>query len=165
MGHLTGQSGDLGVSIQAVKPAENFVFVKELHKSSLEQANALSRWIMASLLLVNGGALVAISDAAEKHGAVADAASYFIWGVILAIFCGIAAWFNFNLIAEATSERLDWAALEAQNTRRADILDVGAWTLALIAIAAAITSLVLFGLGARAAGGAMRSPPAITAKT
>jgi hypothetical protein len=53
----------------------------------------LAKWLLASLVLVNGGALVLLANE-KDHAAAASAAPAFIVGIVAAILCGFLGWLN-----------------------------------------------------------------------
>jgi hypothetical protein len=93
----------------------------------LEYQFALARWMLASLLLVNGGALLAIINSADKIPSAAAGAPYFVAGVVSALLCGTCAWLNCNLVTIAADFRLDWTNLGVQASPAAERLDFWGW--------------------------------------
>lgn len=65
-------------------------YVTEQREAARERVE-LSKWMLASLLLINAGALVAIanSDRMSSEGAV-----YFLAGTVAGLACGFASWVN-----------------------------------------------------------------------
>lgn len=130
------------------EPTERYLYVKELHKSVLEYGYSLARWVMASLLVLNGGALVALSGLLKDYPAAAAAGGpKLVVGAMLAILTGIFAWLNCNAVADANSDRLNFVTYDTQDPKSADIKDKVAWVLAAGAFASAFASLYMFGAG------------------
>jgi hypothetical protein len=73
------------------------------------------KWLIASLLLINGGALFGLFGlvgSLAEHGkweiiaSVAAAAWWFVAGLVLALLCGFTTWLNWSLNAHAFNQ---WA--------------------------------------------------------
>lgn len=126
-----------------------FDLVVERHDKVLDYQFGLGRWIMASLVVVNGGALLALLNAADKYpGAMMAAGPVFVVGLVLALLGGSVAWLNCNFVTAAADERLDWEALDIKKADSADTLDWWAWSLAWLAVLFTFASLAAFPIGA-----------------
>jgi hypothetical protein len=55
--------------------------------------NELAKWLLASLILVNGGGLVLLANSKEA-ARLHDVPPAFIVGIVAAVLCGFLAWLN-----------------------------------------------------------------------
>jgi hypothetical protein len=147
---------------QKKEPSEAFRFVRGQHDKILEYQFGIARWLMASLLLINGGGLVAIMDA---PGDMWAAARWFAAGVILAITSGTLSWVNCNLITLAADYRTDWENLEYRDSAKAAFWDFWALGFAIFAVVAAVGALVSFTGGALSAASEIRAAKLATPQT
>lgn len=70
---------------------------KELYFEAFNNQAQYGRWILASLLAVNGGSLIAVANAGEAARPLFRACGeYLVWGLALALICGGLAWINFS---------------------------------------------------------------------
>jgi hypothetical protein len=132
----------------AKQPTETFRWLRSHEENIQKYQFDIARWIMASLLVVNGGGLLSLPDVVEKHPAAAGAATWFLVGVIGAVLVGTFAWFNCNCITMATSNRTNWEAVDYQESATADKWDVAAITFAWLSVASVVVSLGAFTAGA-----------------
>lgn len=73
-------------------------FFRARRDLSTEAHIGYGKWLIASMLLIHGGALVAISQLGERAGPVfASAGLWFLVGLLLAIAAGFFAWVNFQI--------------------------------------------------------------------
>jgi hypothetical protein len=114
----------------------------------LEYQFGIARWIMASLLIINGGGLLALRDVVDKHPSSGVAAPWFLIGIISAVLVGTFAWFNCNCITVAIDHRTDWENVDYKDSPRADHWDVAAITFAWLSVGAVAVSLAAFTAGA-----------------
>lgn len=64
-------------------------------RAAQQQQVDIGKWILGSLILVNGGAITLLAQAAEHgSGALKAAGGHFVIGIICALFCGFVAWLN-----------------------------------------------------------------------
>jgi hypothetical protein len=159
--------GTVGAALapRKAEPSENFRFITARHDKVLEYQLGLGRWIMASLLLVNGGALVAILNATDRYATAISAGDWFVVGVVAALLSGTFAWINCNLITIAADEFLDWENLDVQESSLGRLLHKWAVGMAILAVTASIVSLVCFPLGAAAVHRAIEATPAVAPST
>jgi len=72
----------------------------EFHVSESQAAqryqNELAKWLLASLILVNGGGLVLLANSKDA-ARLQHAAPAFVVGIVTAILCGFLAWLNANV--------------------------------------------------------------------
>lgn len=152
VGSLTNQppAGTVGgaVAQHKAQPSENFKFITARHDKVLEYQLGLGRWIMASLLLVNGGALVALLNVGDRYALALAGGHWFVVGVVAALLSGTFAWINCNLITIAADEFLDWENLHVQESVLGRVLHKWALGIAIVAVAASLVSLACFPLGA-----------------
>ncbi|WP_413709837.1 hypothetical protein [Rhizobium sp. Rhizsp82] len=80
---------------------------KEMQRATFDVAAQWGRWLLASLLLVHGGALFGLftflSDLAGKPDALAQyqwTVWWFVAGIILTLASGMAAWLNWSMHSE-----------------------------------------------------------------
>lgn len=152
VGIVTNQPSTIGGAIcRAKEPTEIFRFIVNRHDKVLEFQFGLARWIMATLLVVNGGALLALLNSADKFADIGAVALFFLVGVVAALLGGILAWVNCSLVPIASDERLDLGGMDARSSQTADILDNCAWWVVGAAVVSALISLTAFPLGANQA--------------
>ncbi|MBD9390240.1 hypothetical protein IB237_23850 [Agrobacterium sp. AGB01] len=77
---------------------------KEMHRATFELAGQYGRWLLASLLLIHGGALFGLftflSELADKPDALARyqlTVWWFVIGLMLTLFAGLCTWANWTL--------------------------------------------------------------------
>lgn len=150
IGSAINSPGTIGeaISRRPKEPTENFRFIVNRHDKVLEYQFGLARWIMASLLVVNGGALLALLNSADKFGGVGSIALPFVVGVVAALISGMLAWINCNLITMASDYRLDFDRLDRKSSEIAEKLDRWALGLGCGAVIFAFVSLAAFPWGA-----------------
>ena len=66
-------------------------FARAAGQRALDQEVLLTRWIMASLLAVNGGAILAMAQSGLLHGTPAYTAGLFVIGIVVAIVAALVA--------------------------------------------------------------------------
>jgi len=78
--------------------------LKEMQRATFDLAGQYGRWLLASLLLVHGGALFGLftflSDLADKPEALARyqwTVWWFVAGLILTLFSGLCTWINWSM--------------------------------------------------------------------
>lgn len=70
------------------------------------------KWLVASLLLVHGGALVAIVQNEEHSVTLMKAAGHwFVWGLVAALVTGFITWVNWTVLASIYEDWADPAAI------------------------------------------------------
>lgn len=68
----------------------------------------MAKWILASLVLVNGGPFILLSkDVAGYAAALSSAVTYFSYGIASAIVCGFFAWLNTGMREAILGEQVD----------------------------------------------------------
>lgn len=130
------------------EPTEGFRFVHDREEKILEYQFSVARWILASLLIVNGGALLALVNSFQDEPAVVDAGTPFLVGVIAALLSGTFTWLNCNCIVMATGHRRDWETLDYQESETADRWDMAGSVMTILALVSALISLAAFPIGA-----------------
>ncbi len=94
-------------------------FMRPVIFQTAEQTHAMARWLLASLLAVNGGAIIAALNSAEIGGAAERwAIASWLTGIVLALGSGIVAMFNGQRAIEIGSQML---------ARATNILHTGEW--------------------------------------
>ena len=123
---------------------------KQMQRATFDVASQWGRWLLASLLLVHGGALFGLftflSDLAGKPEALAQyqwTVWWFVAGVILTLSSGLAAWINWSMHSNNyegwANKAMLWDPEEwVGETRHTWGLDVTNWTSVLLGIAAAL---------------------------
>jgi len=78
-----------------VRRAQLWTLIEEQKQRAQTQSDAASRWLFASLLALNGGAVVALlnSEIILQAG-IKSAAKFFLWGIIAALAAGYARFFR-----------------------------------------------------------------------
>lgn len=116
---------------------------------ALDYQLGLGRWLLNWLILLNGGALVALIPIAENRPDLLSTAPYFVIGILLGMSCGLTSWIN-GMFVVTYMERLhkpEWllgdehGPEEEPGTRN---LLAGSST---IAVLLGIASLAAFGIG------------------
>jgi hypothetical protein len=127
-------------------------FHRDLFFEAFSNQAQYGRWILASLLAVHAGALLAITQSGDAAGALFVASGrYLLCGLSIALFCGGLAWINFT-----ASMRFYSAAFGSYIQGRDDIKPSKAVRV-VIAVTiygtplAAVCSLAMFMLAAEAA--------------
>lgn len=86
-----------------------------LVERSFEAQVAWGRWLVASLLLVNGGAIVTIVQSGARASELMSLSGiFFASGIVLAFICGFCAWINFYLNLNVYSSFADPKVLRSQ---------------------------------------------------
>lgn len=84
--------------ISALTNDARFGLFKDLYFSAAQRQFEYGKWVLASLLAVHAGSLVAISQAGEKAGALYVASGpTLIVGIAITLTAGGMAWLNFSL--------------------------------------------------------------------
>jgi len=124
---------------------------RDLYFEAFSNQAQYGRWILASLLAVHAGGLLAISQsgvAAAKLFAACGA--FLLWGLVSALCCGGLAWINFtaamHFYSLATREAIEGKRLEPSVATSA-VVNVTLYGATL----GAIVSLALFVLAAQSA--------------
>lgn len=74
--------------------------MKEIYFATAERQFSYGKWLLASLLTVHAGSLLAISQAGEKTAKLYQACGpLLIYGVASTLICGGLAWINFSVAA------------------------------------------------------------------
>lgn len=109
------------------------------------------RWILASLLAVHAGGLLAITQSGAVAATLfAACGAFLLWGLVCALVCGGLAWINFTAA-------MRFYSIGLREIAKGKILEPGGTLKFIVNItlygtmAVAILSLVLFVLAARAA--------------
>jgi hypothetical protein len=116
-----------------------------------EYGYAIARWVMASLVAVNGGAQVAILTSAERApAAAAGAGPWFVVGLVMAISGGMATWVNCRAWIFTVEQRMDHALgrIVAPETKISRWAARCAVVFAWLSQALFLSSLIAFGHGA-----------------
>lgn len=134
----------------------------EVLKYRLERQNAaqsynaeMSKWILASLIVVNGAPfLLASKDLPDLTGALAKDAWFFTFAIALAIVCGFCAWLNTGMREASLDYQVRRSMPEAGFPEAAATISRGErWTLAIVkaayvgAILTGFASLAMFLIG------------------
>lgn len=129
----------------------------EFHLSEPQAAqryqNELAKWLLASLVLANGGALVLLAnskDADRLH----HAAPAFVIGIVTAILCGFMAWLNAGVRDMHYDAYAQPDSLKTGEVIKPELSDRRDWQITWtyrLSIAAGICSLGGFAWGAFAA--------------
>jgi hypothetical protein len=78
--------------------AEYFRLLRDLTFEYARLQGDYGKWLIASLLLIHGGALYSIGTAPRFESIVGSwAAWHFVAGLIFALLCGFVTWLNWNL--------------------------------------------------------------------
>jgi hypothetical protein len=122
----------------------------------------LGKWMLASLLVVNGGALVAIANADEMAAKLFQAGGqWFVAGMVAALVSGFFAWANAAVAADVYDDIANpWALVSRENwptVPQRSSKAIAATTV--LSVASGIASVVLFTVGALASGGALSATP------
>lgn len=172
MGQLTDGPPTIGAALHAsgtesaaqkIEPTESFRFVVSRHDKVLEYQFSVARWIMASLLVLNGGGLLSVLNAADRLPNALTGGAWFLAGAVTAVLSGSIAWINCNLITTAADYRLDWHRLDYQESPTADKLEKWALRTGVASVAMALVSLLLFSAVAVAVKNAISHPHATSA--
>lgn len=121
----------------------------------------LGKWMLASLLVVNGGALVAIANADEVAARLfAAGGSWFVGGMVAALTSGFFAWANAAVAADVYDDISNpWALVSRSNWPAVSQKASHAITATtIISVVAGIVSVACFAIGAMAAGAALSVP-------
>lgn len=115
----------------------------------------LGKWMLGSLLVVNGGALVAIANADEAAAKLFAAGGiWFVAGLIAALLSGLFAWLNASVAADVYDDianpwvlvsRASWPVVSRRASKA-----ITATTI--LSFVAGFVSLGLFAGGAMASG-------------
>lgn len=121
----------------------------------------LGKWMLASLLVVNGGALVAIANADEVAGKLFEAGgAWFVAGMVAALISGFFGWANAAIAAEmydaaatpwALVNRASWPVLSPRMGHAITATTV-------LSVIIGFVSVACFTVGALAAGATLTSP-------
>jgi hypothetical protein len=106
----------------------------------------IAKWLLASLLVINAGALVALLNAPEKMTpGVHTAAPWFIGGVVAAVASGLSCWANASIVSDIYDDvadpwmlvdRASWPKIDATKARNVTITTVMAIGLGIASTAA-----------------------------
>lgn len=73
--------------------------LREERRAALGYQFDLGKWLIASLLIINGGALIAIGQRVSSDPTSLAAAPWFVGGIVLGMLCGLTTWVNASLLA------------------------------------------------------------------
>lgn len=134
-------------------------FVEHGYHETLTQTVQLYKWILASLITINGGAIVALSNVADRipTAALGEAGGWFAAGCITAVLAGLAGALSANFTSGPMMESLlFWVDASAtgkfdadKNESNARKLTKRGWVTTGTAVAIGLASLACFGLGAQ----------------
>jgi hypothetical protein len=122
---------------------------KEMQRATFDVAAQWGRWLLASLLLIHGGALfglfIFLSDLAGKPAALAQYQGtvwWFVGGIILTLASGMSAWINWNMHSDnydrLANKAMLWDPEEwVGETRHKLALDVTNWLAIIFGVVAA----------------------------
>ena len=117
----------------------------------------IAKWLLASLVLVHGGAIVALIQTPDGRRVLGIVAAFFVLGIILATASGLLVWINTGLLIGAFEAMIDPKMLvsvdhypKPQNGRWINVTYYAA-------IIAGIASLSLFASGAISAASDLSS--------
>jgi len=127
-----------------------FKDLKEMQRATFDVAAQWGRWLLASLLLVHGGALFGLftflSSLAGKPEALAQyqwTVWWFVAGIILTLASGLAAWINWNMHSDNydgwANKPMLWDPTQWVGPTRHDRgLDITNWAAMTFGVAAAL---------------------------
>ncbi|NML73089.1 hypothetical protein HHL25_03010 [Rhizobium sp. S-51] len=128
-----------GISLEA-----RYATAKEMYFAVAERQYAYGKWLLASLLTVHAGSLLAISQAGDAAKRLYQACGpLLIYGVAITLIAGGLAWINFSVVARAyATSMVELAKGRDPRPTKLQRLLVGAtfWITPLVAT----VSLVLF---------------------
>jgi hypothetical protein len=70
------------------------------------------KWLIAQLTLINVGAIFLLSNEQFRPALAHGSFWWFVAGIMLSLFCGLAAWFNWGLNRDLAKVYFDPAILE-----------------------------------------------------
>lgn len=118
----------------------------------IERQMEAGKWLLASLLVVNGGAIVALlSNATYGMQLLAVSGTPFLIGTILAFLAGAASWFVSNTYVLGLRQQLNAKFYAAENLLTAKVVKGADFVGAVILIVTSVGSLIAFGYGAMCA--------------
>lgn len=123
-----------------------------------EYGFSIARWLMASLLAINGGGQIAVLAAIDKTSApAAGAGPWFVIGLITAVLGGMATWLNCGAVLHGIEERVDHnrGQIASPDTPAGRFSDKVASVMTVASTVAFFLSLICFGVGAWGAGAAL----------
>ena len=152
----TGKKGRLTMTDKLAKGVpgteKSYEDLMKTSYAARDSAAAIARWIMASLLAVNGGAEAAVLSALDKAPAVARAAGpWFVIGLILAVAGGMCSWMALRSLISHIDEHVDHNKGLVCGEQSTDSDWNGATVFALLVALLFVASLVCFGVGSIAA--------------
>jgi hypothetical protein len=143
-------------------PERAYDVLAKYNANVTEYGYAIARWVMASLVAVNGGAQIAILTSADKAPAAAvGAGPWFVVGLVTAIAGGMATWLNCRAWIFTVEQRVDHALgrIVDPETSAARWAARGAAAFAWLSQALFLSSLIAFGYGAWRVSQALAASP------
>lgn len=147
--------------------AETFmpVMVEAFH-DGLREVASLSRWLLATLVVINGAAAIAVLPLKIANGAKLGGAGAFLFGILAAVSAGLWSLYEFKRVSIAANTMMGYwlsvaedgqrvAALEATMKRHMDqaIGSRGTHFFVFGSVAAFLVGCALVGLGLLSRGG------------
>jgi hypothetical protein len=151
--------------------AETFApMMLEAFHDGLREIGSLSRWLLATLVAINGAAAISLLPLKMATAAKLGAAGSFLIGIMAALGAGLWSLYMFNRVSAAAHTMLGYwlsvaddgprlAALETAMKRHMDqaIGSRGTHILVLVSLAAFLIGCVIAGLGLLPQGGTQRA--------
>ena len=130
---------------------------KEILLHAQQNQVQYGKWVLASLLAVQAGALLAITHTGSLAPSLFLAAGrYLIWGVVATLFAGGLAWINFTIATVVYAQVLAAIRNGDEPQLRGPVVRVAQMIL-YVAPLFAVTSLVLFVIAAHEAVSTLNS--------
>jgi hypothetical protein len=125
--------------------------MKEVLLHARETQAAYGRWLLASLLAVHTGAILAITQAGTlSYRLFAASGQYLVWGIVVTLIAGGLTWINFSASVHFLNDSLNGLRLGKEPERKGVAFLIGQGTFYAVP-AVALGSLVLAGVAAHSA--------------
>lgn len=131
---------------------ESFILrIAEDRKAIFQGAGGLGKWVFATLVLINAGALLAIAGRAGATTEVIAAGQPFVWGVVAGVLSGCSAWWVLLMLAQHLTPLVD---RREETVPDAATREVVVWVV--VTAIMAIAALACFTYGAISVGAALQ---------
>lgn len=100
-------SEDAGISDYSRLTSQRQALWVQRHATATGYRIDLAKWLLASLLVVNGGSLIALLNSPDRVVLVPQAGPWFAIGVGASIGAGFLAWLNASLNADVFEDLID----------------------------------------------------------